>query len=204
MPNTSASGGPLSPAGTPAPLEGLALNQFIQQWMVGLTGMAGNLIRPRWQPEPASIPTEGNAWAAVGIIRRPRDTFPYISHDATGNGSDNLFRNESLECLASFYDLGVNGMADQLAALFADDALIPQNSEALLAGGFMLVEVGEPVTVPSLLKSRWLYRTDVPFTLRRTVARNYPVENVLTAQVVITEQDPSGNNATITVNVHNP
>lgn len=166
-PNTSATGGPLQPA-PPGPLEGQDLLRFVQQWIVGITGMDGKLVRPRWQPQPPNIPQAGEAWAAIGITSRPSDTYPYV------NG-DYLQRHEVLNLLSSFYDLGYSGQADDLAARLRDGTAVPQNREVLTNAGFALISVGELVAVPSLLKQRWLYRVDLPIVLRREIERIYPV-----------------------------
>lgn len=201
MPNDSSTGGPLSPAVAPAPLEGQGLNRFIQQWIVGITGLAGNMVRPRWQPEPPDVPDAGDAWAAIGITARAADTFPAILHDPTGDGADDLQRHETLAVLASFYDLGTNGLADLYASLLRDGLAIPQNSEPLASAGFGLVDVGDLTTVPSLLKSRWLYRVDLPFHLRRAIVRSYPVLNVESADISVVVNDAGTGVIDINLNV---
>lgn len=204
MPNTSATGGALSPAVSPAPLEGQTLNRFIQQWIVGITGLDGTMVRPRWQAEPPNIPTAGTAWAAIGITSRPSDTYPYVRHDPTGLGSDELQRHETLNLLASFYDLGTNGLADNYAALLRDGAAIPQNLEPLTVAGMALVETGDPVAVPSLLKTRWLYRVDLPVSLRRQINRIYPVENLLSSQGTLLANDAGTGVVTRNIGVPHP
>lgn len=204
MPNTSATGGYLTPSAAPAPLEGQALNDFIQQWVVGITGLDGTMVRPRWQAEPPNIPTAGVAWAAIGITSRPSDTYPYVKHDPTGLGSDELQRHETLNVLVSFYDLGTNGLADQYAALLHDGTAIPQNSEALGAADMKFIACGEPVTVPSLLKQRWLYRVDLPVELRRQITRIYAVENLLSAQGTLTANDAGNGVVTRDIGVSGP
>lgn len=181
MPSNSSTGGFLQPAANPGPLEGQALNRFVQQWVVGLSGLAGDMVRPRWQTEPPNIPVAGEAWAAIGIAARRADTFPYVAHDPSGNGADKLQRQEELDVLCSFYDQGTNGLADQLASLTRDNSAIAQNLEYLRAGAFALGYVGGLVSVPSLVKVRWLYRVDLPIVLRRQIDRVYPVENLLSA-----------------------
>jgi hypothetical protein len=206
MANDSSTGGPLLPysvaAGGTQPLEGQALNRFIQGWVVGLTGLPGTMVRPRWQAEPADIPDAGNAWAAIGINSRAADTFPYIGHDPvgpTGQGADDLQRNETLRILISFYDLGTNGLADYYAELFREGTAIAQNRELLTLAQFNFIDCDEPVAVPALLKERWLYRVDVPFRLRRMISLVYPVLNIESIEVTISSQDPAGNNFDLTV-----
>lgn len=186
MTNTSATGGLLAPAASPAPLEGQALNRFLQQWFYGIIGVLhADLIRPSFQPEPPVIPEAGDAWMAFSLGVRPSDTFPYIAHDQDGAGSDMLQRNEDIAILCSFYDLGSSGEADRNLALLRDGLSIPQNLEVLYPD-FAFVACGDPVSVPVLVKERWLYRTDLPITVRRQINRSYPVNNLLSANGTIT------------------
>lgn len=50
--NNSATGGYLSPLDIPEPEEDTALEDVLQRWLVGITRLAGERIRPRWQPTP--------------------------------------------------------------------------------------------------------------------------------------------------------
>jgi hypothetical protein len=121
------------------------------------------------------------AWCSIGIQTRRGDTFPFVGHDGdgnNGNGLDQIIRNEELDLLCSFYDLGTNGMADFYAEIMRDGAIIAQNREYLQAQNFDLGFVGELTVVPSLLKQRWMYRVDLPIAVRRQVVRQYPVLNV--------------------------
>lgn len=175
--NTSASGGYLTPVGT-APLEGEALWDFIQTVIVGITGLDGKMVRPRWQPEPPNIPLAGDAWCAFSILDRPSDTFPQVVHVTNAtypDGADQLQRQEELNVLASFYDLGSGGLADQYAAQLRDGLVISQNREALQAQGFDFGYSGQPEPVPSLVQVRWLYRVDLAMTFRRQINRTYQV-----------------------------
>lgn len=194
MVNDSATGGPIrpDPAG-PQPLEGQALNQFLQGWIVGIIGLDPTLVRPRWQPEPANIPDAFNCWVAIGVTRRPNDTYVSIKHlpDADGGlGADLMERHETLDLLSSFYDTGVNGQADMYCSLLADGLQIAQNRELLDINGFGLIEASEPLVVPVLFKERWLYRVDLAIQMRREVLRQYPVRNVLSVHGTIVSDTP--------------
>lgn len=181
--NTSATGGYLGPAVAPAPLEGLALLNFFQAWLVGLSGIVGTLVRPALVPEPANIPPAATAWAAFRFRARSSDAFPYVEHVHTvDGGEDRLQRHEELDLLVSFYDTGVTGQADALASRTRDGTAIPQNLEPLTTAGMGLISVGSLQPVPSLLKERWLYRVDLPIGVRREVRRSYPVLNLLSAE----------------------
>lgn len=204
MANNSSTGGYLAPQPTPAPLEGKALSRFLQQFMVGVSGMDGETVRPRWQAEPPNIPPAFNAWASIGVASRPSDTYPYVAHDPTGDGTDVLYRQETLNILASFYDTGADGKADENLALFRDGLSIAQNLEALTVAGFAFGSCGDPIAIPALTKERWLYRADLPFVLRRTVTRRYGVLNVLSSKVFVTVNDPNGGVFSFEVDVNPP
>jgi hypothetical protein len=187
----SSTGGYLSPAASPAPLEGGALNIVIQQAIVGVTGLAGNYVRPSFQAEPPDSPDAGQAWCAFRYRTRPSDVFPAIVHQSAGNGQDQLQRHEAIDVLATFYDQGTTGQADANAALLRDGLAIAQNREALLSNGLVLVSVGELIAVPVLLKQRWMYRVDLPFVLRRVIARDYAVLNVESlGGTIVTDAEP--------------
>ena len=114
MSNDSSSGGYLLPASAPAPLEGLDLLRFVQQWIVGVSGLPGEQVRPRWQPEPPDIPQAGTCWAAVGFSRPRRR----ISINGGTNTTTFNLQRHGLVTLTSFYDTGSTGQADLFAAQF--------------------------------------------------------------------------------------
>ncbi len=173
--------GTLLPIDPPAPpLEGRELMIFLQGWIVGLCGLPGGMVRPRWQPESPDIPQKGDAWAAIGVTSRISDTFPYISQSQDGLISK-LQRQQELTPLCSFYDTGVTGLADEYAGLTRDGSAIPQNSEYLRAQGFALGYCGDVNVVPSLLATQWLYRVDLSMAVRRQIDRSYSVKSILTA-----------------------
>lgn len=186
MANDSATGGPLAPIpGGPAPLEGGALNDFLQQWVVGVCGLPGMLVRPSWQTEPPDLPDAATAWMAFGVTQRPSDTYPAVVHDGAGNngqGQDVLHRHEDIDLLCSFYDTGEAGKATFYAAMLRDGCSIAQNIEVLQLAGFEFVSCGRLITVPTLVKTKWLYRVDLALAVRREVIRYYPVLNLLGVQ----------------------
>ena len=196
MPNDSSTGGPLLPdLSGPAPLEGQALNQFLQNWLSAVIGFDPTLVRPRWQAEPANLPAAAVCWIAMGVTRRPAETYVMAQHDPAadnGDGASYYSRHERLELLVSFYDLGVNGQADYYCSLLVDGLAVAQNNEPLLLAGFVFVEADQPVVVPTLFKERWQYRVDLPVSLKRVTMRKYPIRNVLSLDAVIVAQGASG------------
>lgn len=180
MANDSSTGGYLVPS-SPAPIEDAALEDVIQGIVVGITGLPGTMVRPRWQPTPPKQPPPATNWCAIGITRTYGETYAYIGHSGVGNGSDTLQRHYSLDLLASFY-----GPSGQLyAGLFRDGLLIEQNREVMAANGMALYEAREIIAAPELTNTQWIRRFDVPFTLRRQVNRTYPVLNLLSAEGTI-------------------
>jgi hypothetical protein len=183
MPNTSATGGYLTPDGVIAPpLEDDALDDFLGDVVAAIVGLDRDTrVRPRWQLDPPNPPARNVDWAAVGVPNRPRrDTFPVIQHDgaaAAGAGADILIRNEDIELLVTFY--GPHCQAN--ATLLADGIFVAQNREALATAGIKLVSAGEPTKAPELLKGLWYPRCDLAIVLRREVRREYPVLNLLSA-----------------------
>ena len=180
MPNTSASGGALTPHG-PDILDGQALNDFFQGWLVGITGIPGNLFRPRWQPEPPNIPVEGITWAAFGITARKSDVFAAEFPDPSNPGYNVMRRHQILSILVSFYGPDAAMYAD----ILNDGLQITQNLEVLSLNSMGMIETGDCTTVPELVKQKWLLRVDLPLRIRRQLVRNYSAETILSAGVTV-------------------
>lgn len=185
----SASAGFLQPAPSPAPLEGQDLLNFVQAWIVGITGLDGTLVVPWAQPEPPNLPNAGTVFCAFSIRTRTADTYPWIGRTVPDDGADHLQRHQDLDILLTFYDLGSGGQADAMSALFRDGSAIPQNLEVLSQNNMGLVKVGQAVDVPVLVKTRWQYRVDLPVVIRREVLRTYPVLTVESAEGTIVTSD---------------
>jgi hypothetical protein len=188
--NTSATGGYLSPAVNPAPLEGQALLRFFQQMIAGITSLPGNMVRPYWQQEPPDVPDAGEAWCAFKITKRPSDEYPYVAlpnRPVSAQLAYTMQRHEELNIETTFYDLGSTGLnntggqADYNAALLRDGLLVPQNREPLFLASMGLVKTGDLVTVPVVFKKRWQYRVDLEWIVRREIVRVYPVLTIVAA-----------------------
>jgi hypothetical protein len=162
-------------------LEDNALEDYLQVWVVALTGLPSDMVRPRWQPEPPNIPDYGVDWCGLGVTSQKADTFTVELHNPTGVGYDELRRHEELTCSVSFYGPNSGGFA----LLLRDNMQLSQNLEYLTLQGMGLVESGNVMTVPELVKERWLKRKDIDFTLRRQIVRDYSVPSLLSAQGVL-------------------
>lgn len=161
----------VNPAVLPSPVEGLDLNQFIQQFIVAVTGLSGDMVRPAFQPEPGNVPDAGNAWASYRWETLDIDAGPALI-------GTQFQEHEQIVVKTSFYDLGTNGLADHYSALLRDGLRVPQNAEYWTKAGMGLTHVGLRISVPQLVKMRWQYQIDLNFTLRRVVVRNYGILNV--------------------------
>lgn len=181
MPNTSATGGFLRPSLAPPVLEGNALADFFQNWMVGITDLAGIEVRPRWQPDPPNMPDEGVTWIAFGIVKTTSDTFAVELHYPDAGGYNQLRRHEVIDLMLSAY--GPEGA--KIAAELRDGMQIAQNREILTRNNMGLVSSGDVSATPELYKERWLQRYDLPFSIRRQVVRNYMVLNLASAHGIL-------------------
>lgn len=199
-PNDSSTGGYLQPTSTP-PLDGSALEDFFHDFLVGLTALDNTLVRPAFQIEPPTIPPQGSVWIAFSFEDVQSDTFPFVGHNGSGDGNDEIQRHEEFDVLCSVYGSGAGSNARATAKLLRDNLAIEQNREALIAQAMALVSVGAPLRVPVLLKETWLYRLDISFRIRRCVSRDYAVENILEGDIEL-EAEASNNSIlsrTITV-----
>jgi hypothetical protein len=184
MPNDSSTGGYLLPGFTPAaPSTDLALDGIFQALIANVTGLPGNLVRPRYQQTPPQEPCTTDTWAGVGVISIRPDDGPRITHSESG---DTVNRHEIIEVLASFY-----GPAGQQYATMARDGIgLPQNMEALNALNIGLTEFGPLRSVPELINQQWRRRYDFSITFRRQVLRTYPILDIASSQSVITTDSP--------------
>lgn len=189
MPNTSASGGYLAPPSA-APAYDAALDRVVQQIVVGITGLPGAYVRPRWQPVQPKQPDPSVDWCAIGVQSITPDDGPAIVHDGAGDGSDTIRRHEAIEFVASFY--GPNGLGS--ASLLRDGISLPQNVEAIAAVGLAYISTSQITPAPALVNEQWIRKYDIRLSFRRRVDRAYPVLNLLSAHGTSTpEVGPSQN-----------
>jgi hypothetical protein len=182
MPNDSSSGGYLTPSSVNGDLNDTALIVFLQQVVVGITGLPGNMVRPRWQPEPPNIPDFGTNWAAIGPGATRRDVYSYSKTDGL---STTVVRNRVMDILCSFY----GPLAATNSEIFAMGLEVAQNREVMQLAGFNIIGgAGDAIPLPILTKQRWQYRVDIPFTLRQQQTYTYSVLTLLSATGTITLQ----------------
>ncbi len=186
-PNDSASGGYLLPEnGTPSFDPDDPFDAFLQALVVGVTGMSGAMVRPRWQPVPIAEPEAGVNWCAIGVTQEdPDGGRPYVTHSGTedaGLGADFVQVGDTASILASFYGPNARGNASALRM----GLMVAQNREVLQRANMGLV--GMPGTarfVPAIVSMQTQRRVDVPFEIRRPQVIEVAVRNLLAVKIVL-------------------
>lgn len=185
MANDSSTGGFIPPAGSPAPLTDAALDALFQQLVVGVTGLAGDMVRPRWQPIVPKQPDPSTNWCAIGVTDIAPDDYPSEVHSGAGNGSDTQSDHESITVIASFY--GPNALAN--AKQLRSGLYVAQNRETLVAANINLIEAKRLVQAPDLVNEQWVKRWDMTIVFRRQSVYIYPILNILSAGPPVIETD---------------
>lgn len=178
----SSQSGYLAPG--PPPAYDTALEDIFQAVCVGISGLPGNMVRPKWQPQPANSPDQSANWAAVGVEIKARQWDAVQEHDpnaAGGDGESTISGNELLQVTFSFYGPGSQGFA----TILRDGMSVTQNRDALVAQGIKFVEFMEPVNLPALLKDSWGRRVDLKAHFTRIVQRTYSIRNFASASGTI-------------------
>lgn len=183
MSNTSATGGYLAPV---APgMSDDELDAQFQQLIVGVSGLPGSLVRPRWQEPAPKQPPADVTWCAVGITEEVPDANAYLEHDPTGGpeglGQHELQRHETLSVLATFY----GPHAKQYAKIVRDGLAISQNREALQTSYISFQNTDTIRSVPENVGGQWVKRYDLPLYFRRLVKRAYAIQTIASADVEI-------------------
>lgn len=196
--------------GDTAPEYGDELDAIFQRFLVGLTGLPGNMVRPRWQTVVPIQPEPTVNWCGVGVINITKDAYPVILEVPTsandigaGQGGAGIggfgigsttndgyigmyIRHEAIEVLASFY----GPQAQSYAAIAEDGMYVGQNNDMLKPFNMALTR-GEPIrSVPDLVSQQWVKRYDLAFTVKRKVIRTQQILDILSAEIDIIADCP--------------
>lgn len=174
MPTDSSIAGFLAPSSEP--LEDEGLENLLHDVIVGITGIPGDMVRPRWQPEPPQQPDFPSSWVAFGVQRTSHDVFSYQTMVDDGQ---QVQRDSVLYVLHSFYGPVSSGLCSR----FRDGLDVSQNRDLLQAQGLELVEMQEALNIPALLKSVWVKRVDAMVVYRRRTVRTFPVLTITAGQL---------------------
>lgn len=200
---TSATGGYLIQSQDSLP-GNLTLEQYIQQIFVGMTGLSGTMVRPKWQknaPTMEATPEDNFMTFGVTEVRPDANSYQETKEIEGEPGSvTRMQRHEELNILCSFY--GVNARTN--AALLRDGFEISQNRDALRAGKMGLKEVSPIFNIPELKGQVWFQRADMNIVLRRQVDKTFSVLALVGAAGTIEGQKSNDEIENVPWNVSEP
>lgn len=179
MSNDTTVAGWLTPTGAP-PDDDEALERILSQWVRGLSGLPAKMVRPRWMPTQAPLLPQDTNWCAFGIIDISDDDNPAFQNQT--DDSAEMWKHEKIECMASFYGPGSQGIGSQ----FRDGLRVSQNNAQLNALGLSLGSYTKLTSAPELINNQWVRRYDMMIQLRRKLVRTYGIKSILSVPVSIT------------------
>lgn len=153
----------------------LSLKQFIQTVIVGISGISGNLVRPKWQPESPKQPDINVNWIAYGIELATPDANSYVGVNAEGVTISQ--RHEELEVSLHIYGPDCGG----LYGLLRDGFQIEVNRFGLFNANMGFTTIGPAQHSPDFVNERWIDRIITSIFLRREIQRTYPVLTLVSA-----------------------
>lgn len=171
--NDSSTGGYLQPSPQFPTLPGpLTLNQFLQSVLVGISGLPGDMVRPKFQVEPPKQPDIFTNWLAFAPVDNAPDANAFVGSVLDGPDTVNITQRMSkLEVQCGFYGPASLEYAD----LTRDGFQIPQNLASLTQAGMGFVGSNNAKRVPDLVNERWVDRWEISFFINRQVLRAYPI-----------------------------
>lgn len=159
-----------------------ALEDIFQRAIIGVTGLPGNLVRPRNQPTPPTRPGFDVDWASFSVYVEPTMWNPHKV-----KLPDDSYVVEGTEILR--LTVGFNGPNYQeFERTWRDGIQLGQNRDELEEAKIALIEFADPVVVPVLLKEQWVKAVDIRATFHRWAVRTYPVLHFASADVDIFDE----------------
>jgi len=177
--------GYLGPSPTETMLQ-VSWENFLQAHVAGIIGLPGNLVRPRWQPNPPPTPDVSVDWVACGITRVVANFEAAIHHygDATGGlaGYDRVRRQEQVTYRVSCY----GPHAGDNCSMLRDGLYVEQNRQFWKLNAVGLVEAQTIDHVPMLFRQQWRDCYDLEIIVNREVRRVYLIRDLVRAKGTIT------------------
>ena len=169
----SATGGYL--VGIESSIEGQTLDRFLNTFIVGITGISGNLVRPMWQLNPPKMPSNTVDWVAYGIIIVDQDANAYIEQtDLVSILRRNEVGELSIVCYGASAFTNVKRIRDALQ--------IAQNREYLRAYGITIKGTKPLNHIPELVGDIWYNRVDMTIEFVREIVTSYNVLPITSVQ----------------------
>jgi hypothetical protein len=166
---------------------GDALEDLFAHVIQGITGLPGNLVRPKNQVTPATLPAFDVNWASFNVFVEPTlwNAYKTMQNDL----SYTVEGTETLRVTATFYGPGYQ----DLERSWRDGIQLAQNRDELTSWGIAFIEFADPVVLPLLLKERWVKHVDLRGTFQRWAVREYKVHTLLSADgTIVADQTPAG------------
>lgn len=164
---SSATGGPL----TAALPDEVALRRFFQGLIVGVTGISGTLVRPRWQPNPPPMPGVEENWVSFDIRERTPDANAYVVVNQTDEAGAQQLRHETFTLACSFFGPAGGSYAE----LLRDGLELGQNREPLLLAAMGYLTAGQTLFLPELHNQQWYSRHDLDLRFSRQLNKRYDI-----------------------------
>lgn len=166
----------------------LTQTQFIQSVLTGISGLPGELVRPKWQKEMPKQPDIDTNWLAFSesVLTPNANLFIGVQPD----GKNITSRQSRLEVQLSFY----GPRALEIYGIVADGFQIPQNLEALRFARMGFTEIGAGTRVPDLVNERWVNRLECTLVLQVEAQRTYPILTLIGATGTIHTTLVNGDN----------
>ena len=195
MANDSSTGGFLAATSSPPP-EDDAFDVVLQSLVAGVTGLPGNLIRPRWQRTPPPQPEPFVNWCAIGVTEESPEVHAVnvaTIHAASGPGApDGLsatFEYDDITVLVSFYGPAARGNC----TLLRSGLMVAQNREALFLAGLSLVRIpGRFTFAPDMVNNQTVRRVDMSLSFRRATVLTWPILNIVKVQGTFNAMNTNG------------
>ncbi|MFW1775198.1 phage neck terminator protein [Acinetobacter seifertii] len=176
----SATGGYITPSsGTAYDQE---LEDIFQAFIVGITSLPGDMVRPLFQRDPPPFPEIGEDWCAFAVKNIKSDDGPYF--DQKDETMDSI-RHEELTLFLSFY--GDHGQS--IANVLKDGLGIPQNITQLKAQKIKFISTGELITAPDFLNNQYVHRYDLTAVFKRKTSRTFAVKSFVDAGTIKHSQE---------------
>ena len=184
--NNSATSGYLLPQSQPSSFGELSFQQFLQTILVGISGLPGNLVIPRWQLDDPKQPEIGINWISFGLTEDDSDTNAYVGIDSSGNNQ--FMRMEALTLQCSFY--GPNSL--EVGKAVRDGLQITQNLQTLQAANMGFVNTSTMTRVPDFVNEQWVDRWEMSIYMRRQIMRVYPILTFVSGSGILHSNVSSG------------
>jgi hypothetical protein len=179
----------------PPPFGKLSFEQFLQTVFVGVSGLPGDLVRPKWQVNPPAQPDILVDWLAIGLAEDDADTFTYSGVD--DNGNNQFMRMEALAVQCTFY--GPNSL--DYMRIVRDGLQLGQNREALQKALMDFVNTSKGMRVPDLVNERWVNRWEMTAYFRRQDMRVYPILDFVSGSGSVIINNPGKGTITESVSI---